>query len=187
LYAGGGGSHRCGHMSHAGGAGGGGGGRGGNGAPNTGGGGGGSRASTNVRRGEGGSGIVIVRYLTSDNDALHKTKICLGRTCAEEDDLQELLRLKHSISSNKKLCVGDTCLSEADIRDLLQMKREVVKYSDDVVISADSNHGKYGGNTSNCGWYGCRVADMGSDRKMTFGHGRANPRKFWFRKHPSNL
>jgi metallophosphoesterase superfamily enzyme len=109
---------------------------------------------------------VIVRYLSGigggggigGGDGYHGTKLCLGETCVTEDDLKRLLR----------------------------MDDEVVRYRDDVVIAADGNHGKNGGNTSNCGWYGCRVANMGSDRKMTFRHGGSNPRKFWLRKHPSN-
>lgn len=42
-----------------------------------------------------------------------------------------------------------------------------VSYGDRVVIAFTSN----AGDTSNCGWYGCRVAAMWGNNQMGFGHG----------------
>ena len=37
-----------------------------------------------------------------------------------------------------------------------------------------------------CGWYGCRVAMMGSDQLMWFGHGATNPTGFYIRPVPGS-
>merc|ERR1712066_370392 len=52
-----------------------------------------------------------------------------------------------------------------------------VNYGDQIVLALTSN----GGTTSNCGWYGCRVAYMTADRTMKFSHGGANPTGFYVR------
>ena len=59
---------------------------------------------------------------------------------------------------------------------------ENISYDDQLVIAKTSSSN----NTSNCGWYGCRVAYMTLDDKiMRFGHGSTNEsasRGFYFRK-----
>ena len=58
---------------------------------------------------------------------------------------------------------------------------DIIKYGDKVVITQTSENN----NTSNCGWYGCRVASMegktASDSYMKFGHGNEKPQSFYIR------
>lgn len=51
-----------------------------------------------------------------------------------------------------------------------------VQYGHGVIIAYTNS----GGHTSNCGWYGCRVASM-INNDMIFGHGGANPMPFYLR------
>lgn len=52
-----------------------------------------------------------------------------------------------------------------------------LKYGDKIVIAYTS----YTDNTSNCGYYGCRVAQVNSDRYMAFNHGGSEPTVFYLR------
>ena len=58
---------------------------------------------------------------------------------------------------------------------------DIINYGDKVVIAQSSKNE----NTSNCGWYGCRVASMegktASDSYMKFGHGNDKPQSFYIR------
>ena len=62
-----------------------------------------------------------------------------------------------------------------------QKDGDIFNYDNEFVLALSDNNN----NTSNCGWYGCRVAymvDKGSkDSYMKFGHGNSNPSTFFIR------
>ena len=57
---------------------------------------------------------------------------------------------------------------------------DTVDWGERVVIAASTQ----GGYTSNCGWYGCRVAYMTDDRELDVKHGKDDPTGFYIRKSP---
>ena len=58
---------------------------------------------------------------------------------------------------------------------------DIIKYDDQIVIA----YSKEKDDSSNCGWYGCRVASIdgktASDSYMKFGHGDKSPQPFYIR------
>ena len=58
-----------------------------------------------------------------------------------------------------------------------QKNGDRISYGDPVVLAQNADPG----NTSNCGYYGCRVGYMTSDRRLGFRHGETNPSVFYLR------
>ena len=55
-----------------------------------------------------------------------------------------------------------------------------IEFGHKVVIAQTFDH------HNQCGWYGCRVAFMGSDNHMYFGHGGMDPTSFYIRPVPGS-
>lgn len=88
-----------------------------------------------------------------------------------------------SLQPNGDLCLNGSCVNEQDFKNL----KNAIKYTDPVVISGEKTTHK----TSNCGWYGCRVAKRGNfagynggngGNQIEFHHGGNNPQEFYLQR-----